>query len=140
VREVGERRLRYGVSVPDAKPKPEGIVKESTADEERDKFLRALEEDLGRAISLLRQAGSLPSGTSEEEIQATLDKCVHVGIKKMLLRALYAYPNVTKEERDILKNKLEGRRAADVSNTTTKTFCSISCKVIFRIGPCRYYS
>lgn len=74
VREVGERRLRYGIAVPDANRKAEQAEKDSKA-EEKEEFLRALEleaaaaEDaappsFGTAISLL--PGGLPSEAGEK--------------------------------------------------------------------------
>ncbi|KAK3118902.1 hypothetical protein QOZ80_9BG0710390 [Eleusine coracana subsp. coracana] len=127
VREVGERRLRYGVSVPEtAKYKPEQDGKDSkVAEEKRDKFLHALEEDANKAsppsfdkaISLL--PGDLNSEAKRDEINEILQMCVDFDCKKMFLCALFAYPYVSKEElkTSILdkKNKLtmEGSSAVD---------------------------
>ncbi|KAK3120246.1 hypothetical protein QOZ80_9AG0684290 [Eleusine coracana subsp. coracana] len=103
VREVGERRLRYGISVPKkAMYKPEQDGKDSKAEEKREKFLHALEEDakasppsFDKAISLL--PGDLKS-EAEKEINEILQMCVDFDCKKMFLCALFAYPHVTKEE------------------------------------------
>ncbi|XP_062188364.1 disease resistance protein PIK6-NP-like [Phragmites australis] len=124
VREVGKRRLRYDITVPAAKPKPKPVSKDSTTDEKREDFLRALEvEDDHRstgvpspsfstAIHLLPCNLPTDAGPVIEKIRV---KCVpdHVQSMKMLLRALYAYPHGTKEELESLEDKLNGK-AADV--------------------------
>jgi hypothetical protein len=76
--------------------------------------VRALEQDAGasssspsfsKAINLLPVPGGLPTETSKERSEI-LERCVGVD-NKMFLRALYAYPHVTKEELARLKKLVE---------------------------------
>ncbi|KAJ1255947.1 hypothetical protein BS78_K131900 [Paspalum vaginatum] len=118
VRDVGERRLRCDVRVPAAKPKPRPPLvsgKDSEANE-RDAFLRALEEPyFDEAIRLLPFA---PASKDGEPLHDIINKDHnaddHVDTMKMLLRALYAYPHGTREELEKLRDKLKDRAPWDV--------------------------
>ncbi|WVZ50891.1 hypothetical protein U9M48_002098 [Paspalum notatum var. saurae] len=126
VQDVGERCLHYDVRLPTAKPKPRLpaakpkprpplVSGEDSQADERDTFLRALEEkSFDVAIGLLPGALASEDGGPLHEI-LNKDHGVddHVGTMNMLLRALYAYPHGTKEELEKLSGKLKDR-AADV--------------------------
>ncbi|WVZ50920.1 hypothetical protein U9M48_002125 [Paspalum notatum var. saurae] len=119
VRDVGERRLRYDVKVPAANPKPSPPLvsgKDSKADDRRDEFLRALEEQsFDAAIGLLPDTLESEDGGRRplHDILNLNDHRVndHIGTMKMLLRALYAYPHGTIEELEKLRGKLKDRAA-----------------------------
>ncbi|XP_062192977.1 disease resistance protein PIK6-NP-like [Phragmites australis] len=120
VRDVGERRQRYGVTVPDsAALKPTLVDQDGKTDEKREDFLRALEDDHNREApcpSFSTAIAMLPCGLASEagsDIQGILEKCLpdHVDSMKMLLRALYAYPYGTKDELQKLLKKLTHRSA-----------------------------
>ncbi|OEL27496.1 hypothetical protein BAE44_0011485 [Dichanthelium oligosanthes] len=120
VREVGERRQRYGVTVPEAKKeaKPTARHAGKTANEldmARDDFLRALALDMdaasfANAITLLQKKGlntealikiqaALPKGDKMDQLNSTI--CM-----ELLLRALYlsaqGQGRVNKDELDNL--------------------------------------
>ncbi|KAB8116018.1 hypothetical protein EE612_056943 [Oryza sativa] len=111
VREVGERRLRYDVKLPEQHNSEESllpVLRDSKAEEKKDEFLRAmLPHSLGK------------DDIARKHLEDILNKCLeiegdHVAIMKMLLRALYAYPYGTVEElKDLSKSlKIKG---ADVA-------------------------
>ncbi|KAJ1275947.1 hypothetical protein BS78_05G175800, partial [Paspalum vaginatum] len=116
-RDVGERCLRYDVKVPTANPKPRPprvSCKDSQAEEGRDTFLRALEEQsFSTAIGLLPVALASKDLKPLHDILKDHDVGDHLDTMKMLLCALYAYPHRTREELEKLSDKLR-HRATDV--------------------------
>jgi hypothetical protein len=125
VREVGERRLRYDVKLPEQHNSEESlllVLRDSKAEEKKDEFLRAIEDV--SAESFRGVIDKLPHSLGHDAIarkhlEDILNKCVeiegdHVAIMKMLLRALYAYPYGTVEELEDLSKKLEPK-GADVA-------------------------
>lgn len=125
VREVGERRLRYDVKLPNAtaKLKPMPVAKDSRIEEKREDFLHALEEeddeedgggDVPHSPSLSRAISMLPYDLAADEAHKLIDGILYrlAGhARKMLLCALYAYPYGTVEELKTLKEKLDVKRA-----------------------------
>uniref|UniRef100_A0A0E0BLS2 Uncharacterized protein n=1 Tax=Oryza glumipatula TaxID=40148 RepID=A0A0E0BLS2_9ORYZ len=132
VREVGERRLRYDVKLPEQHNSEESssllVARDSKVEEKRDEFLRAIDhvhhappspsaiedERFGRAIEML----PLDLGKDAlEHLHDIKEKCLdggHVASMKMLLRALYAYPYGTVEELEELSYRLK-IKGADVA-------------------------
>nr|BBD82286.1 NBS-LRR type resistance protein-like [Oryza sativa Indica Group] len=144
VREVGERRQRYDVKLPEDQHMEESpllIARKTEVEEKRDEFLRTLEDvvdDRASAKSLEEAINMLPldlgtDAASAKHLYDIVEKCVdgrHVASIKMLLRALYAHPYGTLEEVKDLSKKLENR-GTDVAKVVM-IFCysklSTHCK------------
>ncbi|KAF8739384.1 hypothetical protein HU200_013868 [Digitaria exilis] len=127
VREVGERRLRYDVKLPNVSPKlkPMPVAKDSLIEEKSEDFLRALEEaqEAGggdvphHSPSFSRAISMLPSDLVTDEARKLIDHILymlagHAHARKMLLCALYTcYPYEIVEKLKILKKRLDVKRA-----------------------------
>ncbi|PUZ67109.1 hypothetical protein GQ55_3G406000 [Panicum hallii var. hallii] len=133
VRDVGERRQRYGVTVPEVKRgRPAGVHGGKTAGElstARDEFLRALALDMDAGKASFENAiALLPEDfkSATEAIQTALAEGQHemdqdsstICSMEMLLRALHVSPQgqgrVNKEELDNLRAASESDSGTDL--------------------------
>ncbi|EAZ19153.1 hypothetical protein OsJ_34688 [Oryza sativa Japonica Group] len=122
VREVGERRLRYDVKLPELHNSEESssllVARDGKVEEKRNEFLRAIDH-VHHAPPSPSAIEMLPLDLGKDALEHLHDikKCLdggHVASMKMLLRALYAYPYGTIEELKDLSNSLK-IKGADVA-------------------------
>ncbi|KAG8090463.1 hypothetical protein GUJ93_ZPchr0011g28285 [Zizania palustris] len=122
VRQVGERRQRYDVTVPrdvDSGSSTPLLLKDEQAEKKRDDFQRALQDaPFEDVIKMLPHGLAAEVCTDIHDIRKTV---VKDALMKMLLRALYAYPHGTKEEVEGLAKSL-GTKGADVEKIVMN-FC-----------------
>jgi hypothetical protein len=139
VREVGERRQRYDVTVRSMQARKKWVADKGGADEDarREAFLDALlgprrhEDDEGRragtvAINVDQAIRHLPpqlqSRAAASMIRAIAKKCTPP-LKEMLLRVLYAYPPAPGTTTELEKLKNSTHNEEQDPNEQVKIFC-----------------
>uniref|UniRef100_I1R1U9 Uncharacterized protein n=1 Tax=Oryza glaberrima TaxID=4538 RepID=I1R1U9_ORYGL len=141
VREIGERRQRYDVKLPEGgdaavqSSSPSVSQQDSKMKEKRDEFVCALEDGqppFRDAVRRLSRDGALirhrAAPALVHGIIKMLDDGAHAHIIKMLLRSLYAHPYGTKELEKLSSNLREG---ADVAKKVM-LFCYSKLSVHYK--------